>query len=247
MINPNLPTLALDCSVKKITPALIKNQLICASYDAVPVGSQSGAMMGVIDNLLKQGQTGLDEIKNVIFCNGPGSFTSLRVGLATLMGLFWGRAVGVTEVSSLLYRCYSCLDFQAAVIISTVVLGRNRFAVGILDCTENQKQFEEKILSAADLEKTITDLDAGLFQTLDHVQKNTKASLRPVIISGLGLDAIEARVSHESICFLKYDAATPQGFVKLLTENPCDNKPLNQCRVNYMLQPDLGLAQLPAL
>ena len=82
------PTFALDCSVKSITIAIIKDGQILSSYNDIPQTSQSEELMKIIDNVLKEAKLQFTDIKQVLFCNGPGSFTSLRVDWPQLRGCF---------------------------------------------------------------------------------------------------------------------------------------------------------------
>ena len=117
------PTFALDCSVKSITIAIIKDGQILSSYNDIPQTSQSEELMKIIDNVLKEAKLQFTDIKQVLFCNGPGSFTSLRVGLATVKGLFWEAGVDFYTTSSLLFRCFSIEEQRDEKRISLIRMG----------------------------------------------------------------------------------------------------------------------------
>lgn len=88
MILEKTYTLALDCAVKNISLALIQGGKIISSYNEIPDQPQSAVLMKIFDDVLKKAKVVLSQIDSVLYCHGPGSFTSLRVGLATLKGLF---------------------------------------------------------------------------------------------------------------------------------------------------------------
>ncbi len=48
---------------------------------------QAGKINGLIDAALQEAQCTLQDIQAISVCNGPGSYTGLRVGLATAKGL----------------------------------------------------------------------------------------------------------------------------------------------------------------
>ncbi len=101
-------TLALDTSQRKIVLALLNDQKILASHTDTAEDTANALLQG-LDRLLKEAATQLSEIQNIIFGCGPGSFTSLRIGAATLWGLFGAREnpPEICGVSSLLLRALS--------------------------------------------------------------------------------------------------------------------------------------------
>jgi len=141
MFDPSFSTLALDCSLKNVTLAVIQNQNVLASYNGIPNEPQSTSLINIIDDILKQANLVINDIHHVLFCNGPGSFTSLRVGLATLKGLFWDHNAQFYQTSSLLLRCYS-KEQSNDDVQATIQLGRQKYVVGRLI---NGDQFEEKL------------------------------------------------------------------------------------------------------
>lgn len=101
------PTLALDCSVKNVTVCVIDRHAIVAAYQENEcVGLQSAILLKAIDHVVKGAGVKLAAIENVLFARGPGSFTALRVGLATLKGLLT-RHQHFFTTSSLMCRYFS--------------------------------------------------------------------------------------------------------------------------------------------
>lgn len=92
VIQPDELTLALDCSDKNTTLALVYKNLILDFIHEEPC-NPSAHLARFLDELLKRQKKSVSDIDNVLFCRGPGSFTSLRVGLSFLLGLFWGHEV----------------------------------------------------------------------------------------------------------------------------------------------------------
>lgn len=133
--------LCLDASVKTVSLALYQNEVIhsfCETPDRI-----SDSLLKLIDKLLEESKIELSQIQNVLFCNGPGAFTSLRVGLSTLQGLFAGRDVEFYTTSSLQFRT---LAFENDVVC-TIGLGREQVACGF----QMNQEYSEKVMTQNEL------------------------------------------------------------------------------------------------
>jgi tRNA threonylcarbamoyl adenosine modification protein YeaZ len=87
-----LKILAVDTSQKNMTVAFYNgrdNILERISGEK----NHSSLLLPSIDAALKKAGVGIGDIEAFLAVTGPGSFTGLRVGLATLKGLSFGREV----------------------------------------------------------------------------------------------------------------------------------------------------------
>jgi tRNA threonylcarbamoyl adenosine modification protein YeaZ len=64
-------------------------------------------MLQIDDSLSKSGLS-LDEIDLIVFSNGPGSFTGLRIGLATVKGISLAKRIPVYPVNSVYALAFNC-------------------------------------------------------------------------------------------------------------------------------------------
>ena len=62
----------------------------------------SELIIGAIDAVLREARRGLDQLSEIAFGAGPGSFTGLRIASGIAQGLGYGRRLPVRAVSSLL-------------------------------------------------------------------------------------------------------------------------------------------------
>ncbi len=84
--------LALDTSTSCLSVALMRDKAtICEINLAVKVG-HAGMILSVIDEVLTKSSTSKDDITFIATGTGPGSFTGLRIGIATAKGL--AKAIG---------------------------------------------------------------------------------------------------------------------------------------------------------
>jgi tRNA threonylcarbamoyladenosine biosynthesis protein TsaB len=70
-----------------------------------PIGTDraqhAAAIIGAIDELLRMAGRDLEQVERIALSIGPGSFTGLRIGLATALGLCFGTARRIVPVSTL--------------------------------------------------------------------------------------------------------------------------------------------------
>ena len=79
--------LALDTSTSCLSVALMRDKAIISEINlAVKVG-HAGMILPVIDEVLTKSSTSKNEITLIATGTGPGSFTGLRIGIATAKGL----------------------------------------------------------------------------------------------------------------------------------------------------------------
>lgn len=136
-------TLALDASLKIITVAILQDGGIRAGLSRMPLSPHSGSLLLLIEEVVRAAGIGLADVTEALFCNGPGGFTSLRVGLATLQGLFFAPATPIRAASSLLFRCLSVDPEGSTPVMALMRAGQGRFFAG----WRVQGQFSEGVLT----------------------------------------------------------------------------------------------------
>jgi tRNA threonylcarbamoyladenosine biosynthesis protein TsaB len=116
--------LALETSTKHLSVALLKEGALVEEINIVPDGiSHSEKLLPVIDQLLSKHSSHLSSLQQIAVSAGPGSFTSLRVGMATALGLANGviPIVGISSLRAL------CMKVEADSYLAPVLLaGRGR-------------------------------------------------------------------------------------------------------------------------
>ncbi len=97
MKNPYV--LAFDCSTPASSVALAVGEMI--HLKALPNTKQAALLVPTIDTLLREQNVGYGELSCIVSTVGPGSFTGLRVALATLHGLVQAHPVPIKTITSL--------------------------------------------------------------------------------------------------------------------------------------------------
>lgn len=93
--------LCIDTSTKNFSLAVSENLKVVASKDIILQHVLSDSIVPGIHAILKKARTKLNDIDGFVIGLGPGSFTSLRVGLSTVKGLAFALQKPVVGVSSL--------------------------------------------------------------------------------------------------------------------------------------------------
>lgn len=81
-------------------------------------------LLGAIDDLLQRAGLRVSDLGGIAVDVGPGSFTSLRMGLATVRGLAWARDLPVCGVTSLQALTAAARTADANAPVAAVVAAR---------------------------------------------------------------------------------------------------------------------------
>lgn len=211
-------TFCLDTSLKNTSLALLKDGQELGVFFQDQGGAQSEFLMQQIDDFFSQHQLAYADVSSLIFGEGPGAFTSLRVGCATLKGLFFGFEGPVYAVSSLRLRCLGLQqktqNEKNGFVLS---LGREQIAFGLLDSAS--KKFIEKIYTPEEL--------------LNEV------SLHSDMTIGLSGSSFLEDLLKDRVDLVMQDTANPSCFVKLvdLLKMPTT---ISDLKPHYFIEPQIG-------
>jgi tRNA threonylcarbamoyladenosine biosynthesis protein TsaB len=112
-----LNILALETSTPWCSVALLRDEQIWVREELAGQ-RHSELLLPMVDGLLRDANTALNDVQAVAFGAGPGSFTGLRIACGVAQGLAAGLNVGTIGVSSLMAlaqasgatRVIACLD-----------------------------------------------------------------------------------------------------------------------------------------
>ncbi len=94
--------LALDTSTTYGSIAISEGKRIIAEYTLNSIKTHSETLLSHIDEILKEAETNINEIKAVVVAIGPGSFTGLRIALSTAKGFCYGQKIPLIAISTLM-------------------------------------------------------------------------------------------------------------------------------------------------
>ena len=129
--------LALDSSGLVASVALLENDTLIAEYTVNYKKTHSQTLLPMLDEIVRMTETDLHSIDAIAIAKGPGSFTGLRIGSATVKGL--GLAlnkpiIGVPTIEGLAMNLYG----TDALICPLMDARRNQVYTGIYRFEEHQ-------------------------------------------------------------------------------------------------------------
>lgn len=105
-----LKILAVESATDWLSVALLEGEDVVALEAPDVTRQHASTLLPTIDAVLNEAGWSLGEVEALGVSIGPGSFTSLRIGLATVKGLAFGRGLPAVGVSTLEAMALSCLD-----------------------------------------------------------------------------------------------------------------------------------------
>ena len=99
--------LAIDSTAVVASVALCEDEKLVALYTVNNGNTHSETLLPMVESILKEAKLTAADIDLFAVSNGPGSFTGVRIGCATVKGLAFGRktpCVGVSTLEALAYN-----------------------------------------------------------------------------------------------------------------------------------------------
>mgnify|MGYP006158930571 CR=1 FL=1 len=158
--------LAIDTSSRACALAVSRSGHIEESF-AVLERRHSQEVLGRLIDLMQSAGIGLSELDAIIFGQGPGSFTGVRIAVGVVQGLGFGLDIPVVPVSSLAAIAQGTFRESGSVdIVSALHARADEFFMGAFHISEGcaEPVIPELIHSptdAAELSRTIAWTGAG--------------------------------------------------------------------------------------
>lgn len=115
--------LALDSSGPNCSVSLVDDEKVIANFNLNNGITHSETLVPLIDELFKFSKMSINEVDAFACSIGPGSFTGLRIGIATIKGFALSLNKPVISVPTLLSLAYNVPYFDG--IVCTVLDARN--------------------------------------------------------------------------------------------------------------------------
>ncbi|MBA2709230.1 MAG: tRNA (adenosine(37)-N6)-threonylcarbamoyltransferase complex dimerization subunit type 1 TsaB [Tatlockia sp.] len=170
--------LAIDTSTELASIALSINGEILRKEQGAQ-RSHARVLLPMIEELIAEAQTGLGQLDAIVFGQGPGSFTGLRIACSIAKGLAYANDLPLYPVSSLAAIANEAMftqnDFQNTNLIALLDARMNQLYWGCLYGTSNE--VIEQVSAPGDIH---LDLNQG-----------------PFILAGVGYETYLAHFSKD--------------------------------------------------
>lgn len=125
------PLLSVDTSSPTTSLALVTPQSVWCEHFAGPA-MPSETLMPALVGLCDRAKVDPSALGGIVIGLGPGSFTGLRVGLATVKGVALGANIGIYGTSSLALRAAAQMQRSGPMPVATVLdARRGRLFAGV--------------------------------------------------------------------------------------------------------------------
>lgn len=205
--------LAVDTSTPTLGLALYDGNRVLSEMVSQSRARHTVELAPSAQRMIKQSGAIPTDLTGLAVAIGPGSFTSLRVGLAFIKGLALALKIPVAGIPSLDIAAafQPPSDFPMAVVLPA---GRTRLAVGWYHCLENKWEFtgDMKVQTAQELSDEIHqesiicgEMTGEERQTLSRKWKNAHVASpangirRPSVLAELGWNKIAAGQADDPV------------------------------------------------
>ena len=122
--------LAVDTSTTQVGLALYEGARVIGEYAWRSGRRHTTELAPAVQDLLKRCDVTMDDVTVLGVALGPGSFTSLRVGLALVKGLALSKQIPVIGIPTLDILAHA-QPASKNLLMCAIQAGRSRFAVGV--------------------------------------------------------------------------------------------------------------------
>lgn len=152
--------LALETSADTLSVSLCEDKKIIASFTGNLKRTHSGTLLPIINSLLQYSELTVDNIDIFALAVGPGSFTGLRIGVATVKGLAFGKDTPAIGVSSLEAMAYNFSNYEGKLICPSINARRNEVYYAVFRIVNGvpERITEDSSAPASVLEEMLLDM-----------------------------------------------------------------------------------------
>jgi tRNA threonylcarbamoyladenosine biosynthesis protein TsaB len=128
--------LAIETATETCSVALSVNGEVLERYQHAP-RQHAELLLPWVGQLLAEAGLGYTSIDAIAFSRGPGSFTSLRIGIGVVQGLAWASDRPVIPVSSLAATAQTVVRDGVGVALVALDARMNEVFTGLFEVNEN--------------------------------------------------------------------------------------------------------------
>lgn len=228
--------LAFESSAHTASVAVVTLEGVLGEITMNTGHTHSEKLMPAMEALLQQLDLQLADMHGLVVASGPGSFTGIRIGVATVKGLAHGAGLPVIPVSTLEGMAWNMAGF-GGMVCPIMDARRDQVYTALFDCTQEipERQMPDSALSVESLMITLRERDEPIWFVGDGILR-----FRSIIEESMGHHArfpqkhlwyqraaslgMAAMVGAEHLQACSYQEAQPQYLRKTEAERNHDKK-----------------------
>lgn len=187
-----MKVLAIDSSGLVATVAVVEDNELIAEYTTNYKKTHSQTLLPMLEHVKEMIDLDLDTIDYLAVAAGPGSFTGLRIGSATVKGLGLALNKPVVEVPTLEGLAYN-------------LCGTNHLVCPLMDARRNQVYTGIYEFEAVDCTWEMRTIKEQCAVDIAEIIEACNRQGRPVIFLGDGVPVYEAKIAE--LCQVSYTFA----------------------------------------
>ena len=187
--------LALDSSAVVASVALTDGQTLLAEYTLNRGNTHSESLLPMVESVLTKAGVAIGDIDLFAVSAGPGSFTGVRIGVATLKGLAFGQEKPCVGVSTLEALAENLRFVPGALICPVMNARRNQFYTALFrnSADGQERLLPDSALSAEELDEILKQYKEPICLVGDGYELAKQLLKRPTC-------ATTARLQLQSAC-----------------------------------------------
>ena len=172
--------LAIDSSGLVASAAVVEDDKVLAEFNVNNKKNHSVTLLPMIETLQNILELDMDSLDAIAVAKGPGSFTGLRIGAATVKGLALALDKPVAEISTIEAMAYQ-------------IYGTDRLICPMMDARRNQVYTGIYRFNGDGLEEVLSDRAVAIEDIIENINKLDEK----VIFLGDGVPVNEAAIREK--------------------------------------------------
>jgi len=187
--------LSLETSTTICSAALHDDGKLIAVKELLTPQSASSQLAPIIDQLLRDAQISTKEIKVVAVASGPGSYTGLRIGVATAKGFCFALQIPLIAINTLELMAYQVKNY------SSLSLEEGGPSDEVLLCPMLDARRMEVYCLLSDFD--LNSVEPTQAKVIDEVSFDEWLSQKTIYFFGNGADKCREIINHSNAKFLE--------------------------------------------
>ncbi len=164
MKNNDIKILALDSTADVSTVAVCKGEDLLSEITINTGNTHSQTLLPAVEQAIKMAELSANDIDVFACSTGPGSFTGVRIGVATIKGIAYGKNKPCVSVSTLEALAYNLIG-NNGLICPVMNARRSQVYNALFKCNGSviTRLCADRAISISELDCELSDIDERIY------------------------------------------------------------------------------------